>query len=134
MDNEIFNDKHNYRKCLATTDSHRSGKESCGFIDVTANKEGLCSVGLHNTKLGLALEMQYPKKQLPCLTNWQHWGCGDYVTALEPGTNPPIGQNQAKADKTLIMLKPGQSKTYDLGFAIHTDPKAIQAFVARATK
>jgi hypothetical protein len=24
---------------------------------------------------------------MPWLINWQHWGKGEYVTALEPGTN-----------------------------------------------
>jgi len=133
-DTAIFNEKNNYRKCSAPLESHRGSGESCGFIDVTADKKGLCTVGLHNSKLNLAVEMCYPKKQLPCLTNWQHWGFNDYVTALEPGTNPPTGQNKARQDKTLIMLKPGQSKTYELEFIIHTEAAAIKDFVARATK
>ena len=57
-----------------------------------ARQDGMCTIGLHNSKLGLAVVMHYKKRQLPALANWQHWGPGEYVTGLEPGTNPPIGQ------------------------------------------
>lgn len=118
MDNRLFNSKHNYRKCLGPQESHRGSGESCGFIDAAADRKGLCTVGLYNPKISLALAMRYNKKQLPCLTNWQHWGVGDYVTALEPGTNPPVGQGVARKQKKLISIAPGKSKNYDLEFTI----------------
>ena len=132
MDNEIFNDKHDYRKCLPPQETHRGMGESCGFIDVTNDSNGMCTVGLYNPKLKLALSMRYKKKQLPCLANWQHWGFGEYVTALEPGTNPPIGQGGARQQGKLIQLGPGRSKTYELEFALLTEEKAIQRFLRTA--
>lgn len=131
MDDAIFNNKVNYRKCSRPLDSHR-GPEACGFIDVTADRQGFCTVGLYNRKLKMALSMKYKKKQLPWLTNWQHWGFGDYVTALEPGTNPPIGQTGARKQKQLITLKPGQSRTYDLELSILTGKEDIAAFMKKA--
>ena len=122
MDDEIFNDKHNYRKCQKPLDIHRATREACGFIDVTADSEGFCRVGIVNNKIDLALFMKYKKQQLPCLTNWQHWGQGEYVTALEPGTNPPIGQNKAKQQNKLIYIEPGESKNYDLEIEVKLLP------------
>lgn len=70
--------------------------------------------GLHNPNLGVTLKLYFQKDQLPHLTNWQHWGKNEYVTGLEPGTHPPIGQASARAQNTLIYLAPGERRTYDL--------------------
>ncbi len=132
MDDAVFNDKRNYKKCSKPLDSHKTGGEGCAFIDVTADKKGMCTVGLHNQKLGLALAMRYKKRQLPWLSNWQHWGPGEYVTALEPGTNPPIGQAAARKQKKLIHIAPGKSKTYDLEITALADEWQIDSFLEAA--
>ena len=131
MDNEIFNSRHNYRKCQGPLPSHKGNGEACGFIDVRADSNGICTVGLNNRKLKMALVMKYKKKQLPCLTNWQHWGFGDYVNALEPGTNPPTGQTAARKQKKLILLEPGQSRNYKVKLSVLTDKNEIKKFTTR---
>jgi len=133
MDNAVFNKKRDFRKCDKPIDSHRGGGEGCAFIDVAANKTGICTVGIHNRKLGLALVLRYKKKQLPWLSNWQHFGPGEYVTALEPGTNPPIGQAKARKQKKLIHLEPGASRTYDLQMSVLTDERRIYHFLKTAS-
>jgi hypothetical protein len=132
MDNAVFNNKRNFKKCSKPLDSHKGGGEGCAFIDVTADKKGLCVAGLHNRKLGLALVLKYNKKQLPWLSNWQHWCPGEYVTALEPGTNPPIGQGKAREQKALIHIAPGKSKTYDLEMVVLRDKGQIGDFLKTA--
>ena len=128
MDNAVFNEKRNYQKCSRPLQSHRGGGEGCAFIDVAADKEGICTAGLHSRRLGLALVLRYSRKQLPWLSNWQHWGPGEYVTALEPGTNPPIGQAKAREQKKLIHIAPGKSRTYDLEMTVLTDKGQIAEF------
>jgi hypothetical protein len=132
MDNAIFNDKHDYRRCQAPMDSHRAGGEACGFIDVITDKAGLCMIGLNNRRLGLAVAVRYKKNQLPCLANWQHWGPGEYVTGLEPGTNTPVGQANARKQRRLIFLAHGKSKTYDLEILVLTEARQIGAFLKAA--
>jgi hypothetical protein len=132
MDNAIFNDRHDFRTCSKPLASHRAGGEACGFIDVTPDQDGMCTIGLYNEKLSLAVMTRYKKKQLPCLANWQHWGPGEYVTGLEPGTNPPIGQAAARRDKKLLHLAPGRSRTYELEIAALTDEKQIRRFLQAA--
>ena len=132
LNDAMFNTKHNYRKCSKPLESHKGGGQACGFIDVDAGSEGFCKAGLYNRKLSLALAMKYKKKQLPWLTNWQHWGFGDYVNALEPGTNPPTGQNEARRQKKLIKIAPSKSRAYELELEILTDAGAIEKFLKAA--
>lgn len=132
MDNAIFNDEHDYRTCQKPLKSHRGGGEACGFIDVTPDKDGMCTIGLYNAKLGLAVATRYKKKQMPCMANWQHWGPGEYVTGLEPATNFPIGQSAAREQKKLIHLGPGKSCTYDMEISILTREKDIKKFLKAA--
>lgn len=134
MDNAIFNSKHDYRTCQGPLESHRGTGEACGFIDVTPDHDGTCTVALYNEKLGLAVATRYNKKQLPALANWQHWGPGEYVTGLEPGTNPPIGQSAARKLKKLIHLAPGESRTYDLEISVLTEQVDIKPFLNAAGK
>jgi len=129
MDNELFNARHNYRKCSKVLESHRGTGEACGLIDVKPDRRGLCTVGLHNRRLGLALAMRFKKRQLPWVTNWQHWGEGEYVTALEPGTNGPIGRINAQQAGKLRLLRPGQSRSYDLEIRVSDDRREIKALL-----
>jgi len=128
-DNAIFNSKNNFLKCPEPLNSHSGFGESGAFVTPKADKKGICFAGLYNSKLGLAVSLKFKKKQLPCLSNWQHWGKGEYVTGLEPGTNYPVGQNGAKEQKKLIYLMPGQSRKYELQIEVLTKKEDIQNFL-----
>ena len=93
----------------------------------------MCNVGLYNSRIGLAVAMRYKKKQLPWLTNWQHWGRGEYVTGIEPGTNPPIGQAETAKQKKLIYIAPGKSRAYELEIKALTDGRQISNFIKGAS-
>jgi len=112
-------------------DDHNGAGEEVGFIDPAPNGEGHCVCGLHNTSLGVALALRFRKEQLPTLTNWQHWGKGEYVTGLEPGTNPPIGQAAARKQQQLIFIQPGESKSFDLDLEVFDNEKSIHEFLTK---
>jgi len=76
--------------------------------------------------------MKYKKEQMPFLTNWQHWGPGEYVCALEPGTNPPTGQIKAREQNRLVILKPSESRAYELEIEVLTEKNQIKEFVSIA--
>ena len=84
-----------------------------------------------NTGSGLRfkilIDLKFKTKQLPHLTNWQHWGLREYVTALEPGTNPPMGQKQARETNTLDFIEPGDTRMYDLELEVMDDNQKIQS-------
>jgi galactose mutarotase-like enzyme len=130
--NKLFSEGNNFRTCPAPLEEHSGGGEEAAFISPNTDEAGKWTCGLHNRQLGIALAMRFDKKQLPWLTNWQHWGKGEYVTGLEPGTNPPIGQAKAREQKALIYLEPGESRTYDLEIhLLHTEEK-INEFIKQS--
>ncbi len=112
--NKIFNPGNNFRLCPAPMNSHSGSGEEVAFIDIRADEEGVCTSGLYNPNNKLFLTLRFKKEQLPWLSNWQHWARGEYVTGLESGTNPPIGQAKARETGQLIILQPGERRVYEL--------------------
>lgn len=130
-DSKIFNSGRDYLNCPAPMEAHRGKAEAGAFFDVPADDAGECVAGLHNTRLNIAVSLRFNKSQLPWLTNWQHWGPGEYVTGVEPGTNPPIGRTAAKKRNQLIMLEPGESKKYDLRIDVLNEDAGIRKALYR---
>jgi hypothetical protein len=111
---KIFKDGTDFKTCPDVLAAHSGMGEDVAFIDIQADEKGNAHCGIYNENLKLGVFLNFPKKQLPWLINWQHWGKNEYVTALEPATNPPIGQSNARKENTLIMLEPGEKKLYRL--------------------
>ena len=128
-DDALFNAKTNFRKCPAPLTSHAGSGEAVAFIDPDEDDNGNCLCGLFNPKINLALSIQFKKAQLPCLTNWQHWGNGEYVTGLEPGTHQPVGQNEVKKQGKLTYLQPGESKEFNLELSLINEDHNLQKFL-----
>lgn len=122
----IFKEGNEFKKCQEPLSQHSGTGEAVVAIDVVADQSGKCTCGLFNEKLGLAVAMRFNKKQLPWLTNWQHWGKDEYVTGLEPGTNPPIGQAKARKENQLIFLEPGEKRSYDVELDVLEDEPTIK--------
>jgi len=113
-DSKIFKEGENFRTCRAPMEAHNAGGEDVGFINMDADASGMCMGGLYNRKIELGVMLRFPKKQLPWLNNWLHFGKGEYVVGVEPATNPVIGQSKAREQKQLIMLAPGETLSYDV--------------------
>jgi len=122
---KIFREGNDFRTCPEPLEDHRGGGEEVALIDPESDSEGICRCGLLNEKLGLALTMTFKKKQLPWLVNWQHWGPGEYVTGLEPGTHPIQGQKKARQDGELIFLRPGEKRLYELSLSVSNELMAM---------
>jgi len=129
INDRIFRDGNDFKTCPTPLDDHLGNGEAVANIDITPDADGLCTAGLYNEKLGLAMALRFNKDQLPWLINWQHWGRGEYVTGIEPATNPLIGQQKAREQNELIFLQPGETRTYELELEILTNPAAIRDFV-----
>ncbi len=126
---KIFREGNDFRACMPPLDEHSGGGEEAAFIDIASDNNGEASCGLYNARLGVAVSMRFSKDQLPWLTNWQHWGKGEYVTGLEPGTHPPIGQAGARKEDTLIYLAPGETRQYDLRLEVLHRQEHIDNFL-----
>ena len=125
----IFSNENNFKKCQSPIASHLGAGEEAAFIDPVPDALGWCTCGLHNPSIGLALALRFQKKQLPTLTNWQHWGKNDYVVGIEPGTNFPIGQAKAREQNELIFLAPGETRMYDLEIEVLDNKEKIDIFL-----
>lgn len=126
---KIFAEGNDFRTCMAPTDEHNGGGEEAAFIDIVEDTDGNATCGLYNPVLNIAVCISFNKKELPWLTNWQHWGKGEYVTGLEPGTHPPIGQAKARSAGALITLNPGETRKYDLQIEVLHQHNRIQQFL-----
>jgi hypothetical protein len=127
--NKIFREGNNFKKCPPPLADHSGTGEEVAFINPLPDGDGQCVCGLHNTTLSIAVALRFKKEQLPWLTNWHHWGKGEYVTGIEPGTNPPIGQSSARQQRQLTVLQPGESKSYDLEIEVFDNKKRIHEFL-----
>jgi len=116
---DIFNTSNSFKRCSSPLDAHRGANEAVAYIDIEPDSNGSCHCGINNSNLGLKLSMEFKKEQLPWLTNWQHWGRDEYVTALEPGSHPPIGQTKARKEGSLIHLDVAETKVYDIKVSIN---------------
>lgn len=125
----IFKAGEPFKKVKPPLQQHVGGGEEAAFVDITPDADGKCVCGIHNPKIGLAVSVEFDKAQLPWMTNWQHWGPGEYVMGLEPGTHPPVGQSKARNDGTLIMLEPGERRTYEVGIRVLDDTQKINQFL-----
>lgn len=122
--NTDFNRIHEFTRCAAPMDEHAGFGEDVAFILPKADANNRVVCGYANDELELAFKISFSKEQFPWLINWQHWGKNEYVTALEPATNPPIGQAAAKENGTLIYLEPGEKREYELKLEVLTGEKA----------
>ena len=127
--NKIFKEGQAFKVCQAPRDDHKGSGEEAAFIDIAADEQHKSHCAIYNENLGLALGLSFDKRQLPWLTNWQHWGKGEYVTGLEPGTNPPLGQQKLRERKELIMLKPREKRTYELSIHLSDTDAGIQEII-----
>lgn len=120
-DNFIFHSGNDFKTCRAPIAEHNAGGESCAFIDVASDSSGISECFVSNPNIPLKVKLMFRKDQFPWLTNWQHWGTNEYVTALEPGTNPPIGQAAARKNQTLLFIQPGETRFYDIEIEVSQD-------------
>lgn len=113
-DDPVFRETGDFKICRPPMKNHSGKGESVAFIDPEADNNGNCCYEVFNSNLSLRVRVRFKKEQLSWLTNWQHWGRNEYVTALEPGTHPPIGQSAARKKGSLICLQPGETREYNL--------------------
>ena len=82
----------------------------------------------------MGLELVYRADSMPRLANWQHFGHGAYVTALEPFSGSLFGKDRDKHPLAAQWLEPGQQKHYELTIKLHTDPAAIEQLLSHGGK
>ena len=90
-------------------------EEMCFFHKM----EGKTAVSIEQPKKKLGFRMEYDTADLPYFTQWKMMGQREYVMGLEPGNCTPDGRAAQRADGTLTVMKPEESRTYELKFVFY---------------
>src|SRR5690606_29102327 len=62
-ESKIFREGNPFHKCPPPLKAHNGNGEEVAFIDIEPDEEGICTCGLHNTRLGLAMALRFRKDQ-----------------------------------------------------------------------
>lgn len=76
--------------------------------------------------------LEWDTQRLPYLTQWKNTREGIYVSGVEPGNCIPEGQIAARQNDRLLMLQPGESRSFGCTFRVLPDAEAVQKTIQRA--
>ena len=104
-------------------------KEAVFFFDLAADDAGRTQALLHNAAADRGVSLEFNKTQLPYFTLWKNRqaAADGYVTGLEPGSNFPNRTSFEKEKGRVIVLEPGQSRTFEVGMEVHADGASVAA-------
>lgn len=85
-----------------------------------ADQDGNTHFLIQNAAANKGVSFSYPKEQLPYLTQWKNENSleNGYVTGLEPGTAFPQNRSVERKYGRVPVLKPGESRTFSLKYAL----------------
>ncbi len=116
-----------YKIVPPALDAHRGANEAAAYLFPRAAGDGAATVGLVNDRIGVGFAIRYNTRQFSRCLNWQHWGPGEYVTALEPVNGTVRGRAADRADGTLDQIEAGGRKTYEYRMEVVTDRAGLDA-------
>jgi hypothetical protein len=98
-----------------------------------ADADGKSVAAIVNPEIdnGLALYVNFDRKQLPVLTEWKMCAAGNYVIGIEPANCFVTGRDQAREHNELQFLEPGESRQYDVEIGILAGAEALAGLEAR---
>ncbi|MEA2734652.1 MAG: hypothetical protein QOE14_1103 [Humisphaera sp.] len=114
-----------FKNIPAPLESHRGETSAVAYLFPKSDKQGRATLGIVNKKLGVAVAVRYNTREFGRCGNWQHFGPGEYVTALEPMNGTVDGRDKDRARGLLDALKAGARKTYRYTIEVVTDRAGI---------
>ena len=99
-------------------------------LPMTAGKDGRVRVALVNPDLhqeGRAVYLIYQKDQLPNFLEWRMMAESTYAVGIEPCTNS-FGREAVRRRGEMIVLQPGETRSYDLEIGVLTGREQIENF------
>ena len=95
----------------------------------TTDEHVQCQQHEHNAAGNQGVSVKFNKNELPCFTQWKNRQAlvDGYVTGLEPAVNFPNVKSFEKQQGRVVMLAPGESRTFEVTIEAHTDTAAVDA-------
>jgi Domain of unknown function (DUF4432) len=111
-----------------------SSVEQVYVHDAVADSTGRVHAALINRNRkngGLGVAIEFDKRQLPYLVQWQNFQMGSYCMAIEPSTSHAHGRPHAETQGELAWLKHGDERTYDVRVSVLSDSQQIADFESK---
>jgi hypothetical protein len=93
-----------------------------------ADAAGEARVALINDRLRLGLYWRFPVREMPLLSQWQHFHRGTYVAGIEPGNASMLGRAWNRKHGTLQQIEPGEVRAFRLEIGVLQGEEEIRAF------
>jgi len=87
------------------------------------------SAMLYNKKLGIAGIVSFDAEAFPILCQWKCMRAGDYALGLEPTMAGVENRSVARKEGRLTMLKPGETKAFDIRLRFIDDKEQIAGII-----
>ncbi len=99
------------------------------YLELLAGPAGRTQVLLRNAAGDQGVSIQWSQRQLPYFALWKNLqAAGDgYVTGLEPAINFPNPRSFEKRHGRVAVLKPGESRTFEIALEALGDAIAVAA-------
>ena len=103
--------------------------EAVFFFDLRCDAVGRTQALLMSAAGDRGVSLNFNKNQLPYFSLWKNRQAeaDGYVTGLEPGTNFPNRRSFEKQQGRVIVLAPGQSRSFEVSLEVHPDAAAVSA-------
>ncbi len=110
----VFKPGGRYKQIPGPLDSHRGGNEAVAYLyPREAGRDRRVTVGLVNRRIGLGVGIDYSTAEFGRCVNWQHWGPGEYVTALEPSNGRVTGRWEDREHGEMDEIAPENRRRID---------------------
>ncbi len=95
---------------------------------VFPEERGKAVVGIIARRRDWGVTVSFSPEEFTSCNTWNMLGEQDYVFAVEPGTNAPIGRAEARRRGELQFLSPGGIRKFSLEVRILPDSEAVEHF------
>jgi len=97
--------------------------EAVFFFELAADRGGWTRALLHNAAASRGVSLVFTRDQLPYFALWKNRQAAvdGYVTGLEPAVNFPNVKSFEKEKGRVVVLAPGESRTFEVAIAAHGD-------------
>ena len=93
-----------------------------------ADRQGNAYVALINDRLELGLYWKFNRREIPIVSQWQHFHRGTYVMGIEPGNCSVAGRISNRKHGTLEQINPGAVRDFHLEIGVLEGGREIRAF------
>jgi galactose mutarotase-like enzyme len=99
------------------------------FYELLADSSGQTQTTLRNAAGNQGVSLRFSKNQFPFFTLWKNRqaSADGYATGLEPGINFPNPKSFEKQKGRVAVLKPGETRTYQIAITALADAASVSA-------